>query len=296
MINDQNQTSRIFMRNIALNLILAVGKLLTGAAAGSGALLSDGVDSASDVFSTLVAMTGVKLAGRASDEDHPFGHERFECIASLILALMLAVSGAGIGLSGVRKIFSADQIIEAPGMLALIAAAVSVAVKAMMSVFTRAAGKKFNSSALKADALNYQSDALASLGVLGGVLGARLGLPILDPIASLVICLFIFKAVFIITRDAFRRMTDTSCDSQTQTAMRELIASVEGVQGIDRLSTRLFGNRIYAETEISVDGSVSLNEAHAISHKVHDAIEQQFPTVKHCMVHVNPTEDTRTDP
>ena len=281
---------RIFAGNIALNVALAAGKISVGLLAGSGALVSDGVDSASDVFSTLVVMAGMYAAGQDSDAEHPFGHERFECVASLILSLMMAVSGVGIGISGVKKIFTAAETLAAPGFAALVAAFVSLAVKAYMYANTRSAAKKLNSSALLADAANYLGDALAAAGVLAGVLGARLGLVILDPAAGVVICALILRSAFRIARDALSRMTDTACDAETEEKMRRVIEQNHGVNRIDRLRTRLFGSRIYVEVEISADGGMSLNDAHAIAQRVHDSIEAGFPDVKHCMVHVNPAE------
>lgn len=281
---------RVFTGNIALNIALAAGKISAGLLAGSGALVSDGVDSASDVFSTLVVMAGMHAAKRESDAEHPFGHERFECVASLILSLMMTVSGVGIGVSGIRKIFSPSQTLSVPGTLAVTAAVVSLAVKAFMCVNTRSAAKKLGSGALLADAANYQGDALAALGVLAGVIGARLGLKVLDPVAGVVICALILRSAVRIARDSLSRMTDTACDSETEEKMRSVAQKNCGVKCVDRLSTRLFGNRIYVEVEISADGDLSLNDAHAIAQRVHDSIEAQFPDVKHCMVHVNPAE------
>ena len=141
-----------------------------------------------------------------------------------------------------------------------------------------------------ADAWHHRSDALSSVGALIGIAGARLGLPILDPIASLVICLFIARAAYTIFRDAINKMVDQSADEETETALRACALAHPGVRGIDRLMTRKFGSRMYVEMEISVDGTMSLTAAHAIAESVHGDIEQQFPRVKHIMIHVNPAE------
>lgn len=139
-----------------------------------------------------------------------------------------------------------------------------------------------------ADAWHHRSDALSSIGAFVGILGARLGFPILDPIASVGICLFILKAAYDIFKDATDKMVDKSCDEQTEESIKEVIASQIGVDGIDVVRTRLFGARMYVDVEIQADGSKTLNETHDIAEHVHHAIEQNFPTVKHCMVHVNP--------
>ena len=157
--------------------------------------------------------------------------------------------------------------------------------------YTRAAAKKINSGALMADAWHHRSDALSSIGAFIGILGSRMGYPILDPIASLVICLFILKAAYDIFQDALAKMVDKACPEEVVNQMREIILAQEGVEGIDDIKTRLFGAKMYVDVEISVDGDKTLRAAHEIANRVHDAIEDAFPEVKHCMVHENPTEE-----
>ena len=139
-----------------------------------------------------------------------------------------------------------------------------------------------------ADAWHHLSDSLSSIGSFLGILGARLGFPVLDPVAAIIICLFIFKVALDIFRDAAGKMTDKACDEQTEAEMRTLILSHEAVIDIDVLKTRLFGDRIYVDVEISVDASETLEQAQETAHTVHDAIESTFPQVKHCTVHTNP--------
>ena len=274
------------------NVVLSAFKLFAGIIANSGAMISDAVHSLSDVLSTFIVIAGVKMSGKASDKKHPYGHERIECVAAILLAVMLAATGVGIGYGGVTKIISdIGGEFQIPGALALIAAVVSIVVKEAMFWYTRGTAKKINSGALMADAWHHRSDALSSVGSFVGILGARLGLPILDPIASVVICLFIVKAAYDIFRDAIRKMTDESCDDDVVNEIRRVSLSQDGVLGIDQIQTRLFGNRIYVDIEICADGSVPLKQSHSIAEKVHDAIEAAFPDVKHCMVHVNPTDD-----
>lgn len=280
---------RVSTISIVINLLLSLLKFLAGIFAKSGAMISDAVHSASDVFSTFVVMIGVTFSEKSSDEEHPYGHERLECVASLILAVILAATGAGIGFAGLEKITSANQTaLEIPGKLALIAAIVSIIVKEWMYWFTRAAAKKINSGALMADAWHHRSDALSSVGSFVGIFGARMGFPVLDPIASVVICLFIEKAAFDIFKDSIDKMVDKSCTDEEIAAMRELILSQQGVEEIDEIKTRLFGSKVYVDVEIAMDGSKALIEAHAVAEQVHDEIEKNFSAVKHCMVHVNP--------
>ena len=292
--NGSQTQQKIAMRvsgvSITVNLVLSLFKLLAGILAHSGAMLSDAVHSASDVISTIVVIIGVKLSGKKSDAEHQYGHERLECVSAIILAGLLFATGVGIGMSGIKSILagSKGQKIMEPGLLALIAAVVSIVTKEWMFWYTRAAAKKISSGALMADAWHHRSDALSSVGSFVGSLGARLGCPIMDPIASVVICIFILKAAIDIFKDAIDRMVDHSCDEETEDKMRQAVLEVPGVKGVDVLQTRLFGSKIYVDLEISADGQQSLNDAHAIAERVHHMIENTFQDVKHCMVHVNP--------
>lgn len=284
---------RVSAVSIIINTLLSLFKLAAGIFAHSGAMISDAVHSASDVLSTFVVIVGVKISSKESDSNHQYGHERFECISAIILSVMLLATGIGIGYTGVKNIISGAVSLKVPGTLALIAAIISVAVKEGMYHYTVRAAKKINSGALKADAWHHRSDALSSVGSFAGILGAKLGVKVLDPIASVVICLFIAKAAVDIFKDAADKMTDRACDDQTVSKMRSVIESQEGVISVDLIKTRLFGDKIYVDVEIGAERSLSLEEAHAIAERTHDALEAAFDDIKHCMVHVNPT--TRQD-
>lgn len=288
----KNLAMKVSVQSIIVNVFLTIFKLFAGVFAHSSAMISDAIHSASDVFSTFVVMIGVTLSGKTEDKEHPYGHERIECVAAISLAMILLATGLGIGYDGLQKIMRGmDGDLAAPGMLALVAAVTSIAVKEWMYWFTRAAAKKVNSGALMADAWHHRSDALSSVGSLIGIAGARMGYPILDPVACIVICFFIVKAAYDIFFDAINKMTDCSCDEAVIEKMREIARQQEGVQSLDMIKTRLFGSRIYVDIEIGADGSLTLNEAHDIALGVHNKIEEAFEDVKHCMVHVNPVEE-----
>ena len=272
---------------IGLNILLSAFKLLAGLLAHSAAMVSDAVHSASDVFSGLIVMLGLRVAARDADREHPYGHERFECVAALILAAVLAVTALFIGLNAVRRLSEPGEA-QVPGVLALIAAVVSIAVKEGLFRYTRRVARKVSSPALMAGAWHHRSDALSSVGALIGIGGAMLDFPAADAAASLVICVFIGKAAFDISSEAVRGMVDRSADAETEEAIRRSVLSVPGVEGVDLLHTRSFGSRVYVEIEIRADGRLSLFEAHAIAEDVHNRVEAAFPQVKHIMVHVNP--------
>lgn len=291
-MENTSQTHREALRvsglSIFVNLLLTAGKLLAGLLARSGAMISDAVHSASDVFSTLIVMIGVKISGKASDREHPYGHERMECVAAILLSGILLATGLLIGYQGIRSILSEREELQSPGILAAVAAGVSILTKELLFHYVRHQARKLDSPALMAEAWHHRSDALSSIGALAGILGARAGFPVLDPLASVVICVFIAKAAFDIFRDAVNKMVDHSCDEETETAIRLCAVEQPEVARIDLLRTREFGNRIYIEMEIAVDGELPLRQAHAVAERVHDEIEQRFPKVKHIMIHVNP--------
>lgn len=277
--------------SIVANVVLTVLKLMAGIIAHSGAMISDAIHSASDVFSTIVVIIGIKISRKESDKNHPYGHERLECVAAIVLATILAVTGLGIGYSAVTKITGGDYAgLTVPGILALLAAVLSILVKEGMYQYTKIYAKRIDSSALMADAWHHRSDALSSVGALIGIAGARMGFPILDPVASLVICFFIEKAAYDIFMDAVDKMVDKACDEEMENRLRDCAMEQDGVMGIDLLHTRVFGNKIYVDIEISADGSKTLKESHEIAECVHDSIEKSFPKVKHIMVHVNPAD------
>ena len=285
----QKVATRVSVVTIIVNAVLALFKLVAGLVAHSNAMISDAVHSASDVFSTIVVIIGIHLASKESDKEHPYGHERLECVAALLLAVVLFITGLGIGADALNNILQGDyESLKVPGMLALVAAFISIATKEAMFWYTKIHAKKIDSSALMADAWHHRSDAFSSIGALIGIAGARLGFPIMDSIASLVIFVFIVKAAYDIFKDAVDKMVDHSCDEETEQQIKDCVKQEKEVLSVDLLQTRVFGNKVYVDVEIGVDGSYTLQKAHDIAEQVHETIEREFPKVKHIMVHVNP--------
>ena len=286
--NGKQIAMRVSIVSVAVNMLLSVLKLAAGLIAHSGAMVSDAVHSASDVFSTFVVMIGVHMASKEADEEHPYGHERMECVAAIVLAAVLFATGLAIGYAGLNQLLGGYEEIKAPGALALLAAVVSIGVKEWMYWYTVLAAKKINSGALKADAWHHRSDALSSVGALFGIAGARMGYPFLDCVASVVICAFVIKAAYDIFKDAVDKMLDTACDKDTVKKLQKIILNQPGVLGISKLTTRIFGSKVYVDVEIDADGDMTLRAAHEVAENVHHAIERGASDVKHCMVHVNP--------
>lgn len=295
MKKTETTVERVAWFTMVINAILSLFKLIAGIISHSNAMISDAIHSASDVFSTIVVLIGVKLSSKDSDRDHPYGHERLECIAAIILSMILFLTGCGIGISAVQTIFSDQMQREVPGKLALFAALISIGVKEGMYWYTRFYAKMLNSTALMADAWHHRSDSLSSIGALVGIAGARIGFPMLDSIACLVIFLFICKAALDIFKDAMNKIVDHSCDESLEKEIVECALEVNAVMGIDLIRTRIFGNRVYVDMEIAVHSMMNVEEAHRVADEVHDLIEKHFSCVKHILIHVNPHTKTSFD-
>ena len=292
VFNENAIIKQISLVGIIGNIILCAFKMFAGIVGKSGAMVSDSVHSLSDVFATFIAFLGVKMSKRGADKAHPYGHERMECIASMILGLILLVTGVGIGKVGLQNILSGNyETLSVPGTIALAAAIVSIVVKEAMYWYTRHYARILNSAAFMADAWHHRSDAFSSVGSLIGIGGAMLGFPVLDAVASVVICLFILKVASDILLDAVKKMLDTSCGDAFETELEKYILEQKDVVRVDLLHTRMFGNKVYIDLEISVDGNKTFREAHAVAESVHANVEKKFPNTKHIMIHVNPTEE-----
>ena len=290
----KKKVMRVGITTIIWNAILSIGKIIVGIISGAASLVSDGFHSMSDVFSTFIVMIGAKISTKKEDNDHPFGHERFESIASIILSFLLFDTAAILGYKGILSIIDYTNGILPEKTkfiyVALVCAILSIVIKFFMYVYTKRAARQINSTALKADAYHHLSDSLSSFGSLIGIIGMIIGgyYSIFDPIASIIIALFIIYVSIDILRESINQLVDKSAPKETEDNMRKLIMSCDNVLDISSLKTRVFGNRLYVEVEIVVDGNMSVIQGHDIAHNVHDLIEEKYSNVKHCMVHVDP--------
>lgn len=289
MKNNEKIAIRVSIISIILNCLLTLIKFISGVISKSSAMISDSVHSLSDVLSTFVVIIGVKISNKKADSDHPYGHERIECVSAIILSGMLFVVGALIGINGIKNVTNSSNLVM-PGVLALIASIISIISKEAMYQYTIRVSKKINSAALKADAWHHRSDALSSIGSFIGILGSRLGFKVFDPLASVIISLCIIKVSIDIFKDAIDKMVDKSCDKEVIDKVISVIEKNESVKNIDDIKTRQFGNKAYVDVEISVDENLLLKDAHKVAEEIHDSVENEINIVKHCMVHVNPYE------
>lgn len=291
-INENAIIKKLSFVSIIGNAILSGFKLFAGIVGHSGAMISDAIHSMSDVITTFIAFLGVKLSKKPADEAHPYGHDRLECVASLILGFILLITGLSVGKVGVENIVAGHyETLAIPSTIALVAAILSIVGKEAMYWYTKHYAILIDSPAFMADAWHHRSDALSSVGSFIGIGGAMLGFPVMDSIASVIICLFILKVSYDILQDAIKKMLDTSCDSDYEKQLMDYISSQEDVVCVDLLQSRMFGNKVYIDLEIKVDGDKSLRDAHLVAERVHTNVEKDFPEIKHIMIHVNPTEE-----
>ena len=278
------------------NILLAIIKFIAGLLSNSGALISDGIHTVSDVFTTIIAMIGVTISNIEEDSNHRYGHERMECIASLILAFILFITGFEIGIEGLKVLINNNYAsIKIPGIFALVVACISIIGKEIMYQYTIRVANKIKSESLKADAWHHRSDALSSIGTLIGIILSRMGYKFCDPLVSIIIAILICKVAYEIFIEATNKLVDKSCDEETIKKIEKVVLKQKGVLGIDDIKTRIFGNKIYVDIEIALDGNKSLNETHKIAEKVHDKVEKKFDNIKHIMIHVNPYKENKDE-
>ena len=280
---------RLTIVSLITNSFLAVFKIIGGIVGHSSVILADGIDSLTDMITTVMAYIGVKISTKEADAGHPYGHERFEAILGKLLALFLFFVAAGVVWKAVDEVRFPSTL--KPTLLALSAAGVSIIGKIGLSRYTINQARKIKSSVYEADGRNYLNDVLSSILSLTGAFLAQRGWMIVQPIFSVIIAFNIFRVALDLYKDSISDLTDRAADSGVIEALRASILQHNRVKRIDDLRTRMHGKRIYVDAEIGVEWSLTLLDAHHIAEEVHHDIEENFPDVKHVMVHVNPVID-----
>lgn len=274
---------------IFVNITLAAIKIVAGLIGGSSAMIADGVHTLSDVLTTFVVLLGLKISSKEADDNHPYGHEKYESVFAKILSILLLLTGVFIGYESLKILISGE--IREPKLIALIAAFISILVKEGMYWYTIKVARKIKSVSMEADAWHHRSDAFSSIGTFAGILGARLKFPALDPIAGIVVSFFVIKVGIDLYLKSVKELVDESASHEVIESIKEKVKNVEGVKGIKNLKTRIFGNRIYVDIEILVEGNITVESGHKIAEKVHDKLEDELEDIKHCMVHVEPYKE-----
>jgi len=271
---------------VIINIILAIAKIFAGVLGSSNAMIADGVHTLSDILTTFVVLLGLKISSKEADNEHPYGHEKYESVFAKILSILLLITGVFIGYKSIIILINGN--INTPKSIALIAAFLSIIVKEGMYWYTIKVARKIKSISMEADAWHHRSDAFSSIGTFAGVLGARLGFPALDPIAGNIISVLVIKVGVELYVKSVKELVDESASEEVLKIIKEKAGSIDGVRGIKNLKTRVFGNKIYVDIEIFVDSNISVKAGHDIAEKVHDRLEAEISDIKHCMIHIEP--------
>ncbi|MDE6711448.1 MAG: cation diffusion facilitator family transporter [Alistipes sp.] len=265
----------------AVNAVLIGLKFAAGVLGRSSAMMADAVHSLSDFVTDIIVLVFVKISGKPQDTGHDYGHGKYETFATMIIGLILAAAGAGLFVDGASKVVGSlrGESLSRPSMLALATAAVSIVSKEVLYRYTVRKGEKYASRALTANAWHHRSDAISSVGTLAGVAGAMfLGerWRILDPIAAIVVSLFIVKAGYDIMRPSIDELLESSLPETCEKEIGRIILSVPGVRNIHNLRTRRIGNGIAIDVHVRMGGAINLAEAHSIATEAERQLKEKY--------------------
>jgi cation diffusion facilitator family transporter len=274
----------VLVRVFFLNLAVALAKISYGHATGAISILSDGFHSLTDGASNVLALVGLRLARRPPDANHPYGHRKFETLASAGIALSLVLIVVEVARAAIGRFRSGGAPTITP--LSFVVMGVTLAINLAVVRAERRAAKRLSSELLFADARHTQSDVLTSLAVLGALAAASLGYPLLDPAAALLIVGFIGHAGFEIARDAARILSDETVISEEE--VRRVVESVPAVLGCHQIRSRGSADHVFLDLHVWLDGEMPLNQAHSVSHKVKDLLMKRYPQIADAIIHIEP--------
>ncbi|WP_018247399.1 cation diffusion facilitator family transporter [Orenia marismortui] len=284
--NRYDISKKVSFIGLFLNVILSVIKVIVGFLFKSKALVADGFHSISDVASTAIVLFSIKISQQPPDEEHPYGHGKAESIGTKLLGIILIMTGFALAKSTVNNIISAK--IDIPGQQVLWVAIISIVVKELLYQYTVRIGKKIESKALIADAHHHRSDAISSIAALIGAAGARMGYPILDPIAGLIVAIFIIKVGFEILLDAIDELMDAVPSQGKMQRIKKQVSDLENVIKVGDIKLRAYGPRLFVDLAVVVPDDLTVVEGHQVSVKVQDEIKKVHPSVKEVLVHIDP--------
>lgn len=296
-MNREHQIYKVTWIGFFVNMILSIGKLVAGIVGRSGAMVADGVHSVSDFATDVVVLIFVKVSALPKDEDHDYGHGKFETLATIIIGLGLFVVGFGILRKSVNLIlqFINGCPIEQPGAIALVAAAISILAKEMLFRYTRKIGESVNSPAVVANAWHHRSDALSSVGTFIGIGGAYfLGQKwaILDPIAAVIVSLLIFKVSFDLVKPGIGEMLERSLPKEQEEEIESIVLSNSHFSDIHNMKTRRIGSGIAIELHVRVPGNMTVRESHDATEDVENKIKEKYGQHTQVILHVEPIKES----
>lgn len=281
------ESNKVTKQSIAWNLFLTFIKVIAGIFGKSNAMIADGLHSASDIISSIGVLLGNYISSTPVDKEHNYGHEKAETLVSFLLSILLIVVSLGIGVQAVKSLWNIDEI-KPPTVLPLIVAVISILVKEYQYRITIKIANKINSPALKADAWHHRSDALSSIAAFVGIGGAMLGIKILDPIASIVVALFVAKVGLEILIGSTNELMDVSIDTEQEEQIKQIAKNTKGVMNLGEIRSRKHGAMAYVDLVICVDGKLTVTEGHDIANMLEKQIINDMDFVKGITVHVEP--------
>lgn len=282
-----DEANKVTIKSIVWNLILTFIKIVSGILGKSNAMIADGLHSASDIISSIGILVGNKIANVPNDEGHNYGHEKAETLVSFLLSILLIVVSLKIGFDAFKSLFNVNEV-QIPTLLPLIVSVISIAIKEYQFRITIKVARKINSPSLKADAWHHRSDALSSVAAFIGIGGAMIGFKILDPIASIIVALFVAKVGFDILKDSTNELMDYSIDSEQEKQIINIVEGTEGVINLGEIRTRKHGATAYVDLIICVNKDLTVYEGHEIATKLEKRIIKDMQFVKGITVHVEP--------
>ncbi|MFZ2727360.1 MAG: cation diffusion facilitator family transporter [Methylococcaceae bacterium] len=274
----------------AINIIQTLIKIGFGILGQSAALIADGIHSLSDLLSDLLVIIAVRMGSREADKDHPYGHRRFETIATIILGMSLITIGAGITWTVLHRMTHPEQL-PTPQPLTLGVAVISILINEWLYHYTKKIAKLSRSKLLLANAWHQRSDAISSLVVLIGVGAVLLGYPFADAIAAVIVALMVAKIGLNLVIESIKELVDTSLPPKLIKEIRKVILSIEGVEGIHLLRSRYSGEDAFVDAHIIVDPRITVSEGHSIGDAVRDEVIKQFDDIMDVLVHIDPEND-----
>jgi cation diffusion facilitator family transporter len=286
----KQETNRITLWGVAVNLFLAVIKTVGGIFGQSQALLADGIHSLSDLASDAMVLVAVKHAGEDADEDHPYGHGRYETLATVALGILLIGVAVGIAYDAILRLERPEEI-AIPAWYTLIIAAISILSNEGLYHATRAVAQKIRSPLLDANAWHHRSDAVSSIVVLIGIGATYIGYPLLDAIAAIIVALMIGKIGLDLSRQSVQELVDTALEPEMVEQIKNTILDIDDVRELHLLRSRRMGHRALVDVHIQVSPKLSVSEGHHISESVETALKEKFDEVNDVTVHIDPEDD-----
>ena len=296
MTDEKQRLREVYKVTIAgsiINVLLLVLKFAAGILGHSAAMIADAIHSLTDFVTDVIVLVFVKLGNKPMDSDHDYGHGKYETLATAIIGISLFAVGMMICWSGLVKTYHAflGEELQQPGIVALVAAVLSIVMKEWAYQFTVRTGRKYHSEAVVANAWHHRSDALSSIGTMLGIGGAILlgdHWAVLDPLAAIVVSVFIIKAAWSLVMQSVKELTDASLSEKEEDEILKTASEEEGVGEIHNLRTRRIGNNIAIEMHVRMPGSLSLYEAHEHATHIETKLKQHFGADTHVGIHLEP--------